>query len=203
MPRKREFTRLARKIQPFVSEIGKNVTRETIVIDGTNDHGNLLGLTDVADHPGYLLTDGTRTLSGDLQYTGNLQPIRASVEYTGYVYVPMPTPATYAAINLSTTAATVIDVSANFTGVPANVKAVAIRIDVNDSAAPFIGGVYFSVGPSATYFYAVTCATFGGDHHTYGSGMCPCDANGDIYYRCVASGTATMDVSLSIWGFWI
>ena len=31
----------------------------------------------------------------------------------------------------------------------------------------------------------------------------PCDANGDVYYQIVASGTGTMDVHLQIWGYWL
>ena len=33
---------------------------------GVTDHGALLGLTDYIDHPGFLLTDGTRPLTGNL-----------------------------------------------------------------------------------------------------------------------------------------
>ena len=39
----------------------------TVVTGGTaTDHGTLSGLGDVADHPGYLTLDGTRTMTGDL-----------------------------------------------------------------------------------------------------------------------------------------
>lgn len=32
--------------------------------DNYHDHGTLLGLTDIADHPGYLILDGSRDLTG-------------------------------------------------------------------------------------------------------------------------------------------
>jgi hypothetical protein len=31
----------------------------------------------------------------------------------------------------------------------------------------------------------------------------PCDANGDVYYQIVASGTDTLDAILQIWGYFL
>lgn len=41
-------------------------TPYTVSGAGANDHGGLAGLGDVADHPGYLLVDGTRDLTGNM-----------------------------------------------------------------------------------------------------------------------------------------
>lgn len=38
---------------------------------GVTDHGALTGLTDAADHPGYLTLDGTRPMTGNLDAGGN------------------------------------------------------------------------------------------------------------------------------------
>jgi len=100
----------------------------------------------------------------------------------------------------STEAATLIDLSAVF-GVPAGVRAVNVRIECNDSAAFGTANLYASLGPSATYFYHVKNVTLGGDVKSCNSEWCNCDANGDIYYRIVASGAGTMDVRLEIWGY--
>jgi len=41
------------------------------VVQANIDHGSLSGLTDVADHPSYLLLDGTRAMSGNLDMGNN------------------------------------------------------------------------------------------------------------------------------------
>lgn len=102
----------------------------------------------------------------------------------------------------STTAATKIDLSSVFSGYPTSaVKAVLVRLQAKDSASLGATGLSVSIGPSATYFYAVSSIAIGGDVATSQTAICPCDANGDIYYRIVSSGTGTMDVRLEIWGY--
>ena len=104
--------------------------------------------------------------------------------------------------SFSTEAATLLDLSAVF-GVPAGVKAVLVRLQTRDSAAWGTADLYTSVGPSATVFYEVTCRCFGGDVWNNALGICACDANGDIYYRILASGAGTMDVYIQILGYWL
>jgi len=106
---------------------------------------------------------------------------------------------------LSTTSKTVIDLSAEF-GVPANIKAVLVRIYARD-AASYAGTTYFfGLSPnntSGTLAVAVRPVGVVNDALVEGYGLCPCNADGDVYYQCVASGAATMDASIIIWGYLI
>jgi len=103
----------------------------------------------------------------------------------------------------STEAKTLIDLSAVF-GVPAGVKAVLVRLTIRDSGSA--GGSYFvGLSPNATANEQTMVAwaertandAFGGE----ADAVCPCDANGDIYYQIGASGAGTMDVWIQIWGY--
>jgi hypothetical protein len=103
----------------------------------------------------------------------------------------------------STTAKTLIDLSAVF-GVPAGVKAVLVKVALRDSGSA--GGLYtfqLSGVSSGTNYSLSETASEINDRFTYGQGIVPCDANGDIYYALTASGTNTMDVWLEIWGYWL
>lgn len=97
---------------------------------------------------------------------------------------------------------TLIDTSAVFDA-PAGIKAAAVRLTTRDSAVFGTGGLYLSVGPSSSYCYAVSCYPFGGDVHNTAAGIVPCDANGDFYYKIVASGSLTLDAWIEIWGYWL
>ena len=89
-------------------------------------------------------------------------------------------------------------------GVPARVKAVMVRCYIRDSASATTNGLYFSLGSGSTGTaqFAVRCSGLPNDYLTDGVGIVPCDANGDIYYRCATSGTGTMDVWIVITGYW-
>lgn len=50
----------------------RGLTPATASGSSVNDHGGLGGLTDVADHPAYLLTDGTRNITGNLAVDGGI-----------------------------------------------------------------------------------------------------------------------------------
>ena len=99
---------------------------------------------------------------------------------------------------------TKLDMSAVFTGYPnMAVKAVLLRVAARDSASIGTAGLYFSVGPSATYYYALQANPPGADVLSSNTGICPCDANGDIYYKINASGSGTCDCWLEVWGYWV
>lgn len=100
---------------------------------------------------------------------------------------------------------TKLDMSAVFLNYPASPppKAVLLRIAARDSAAIGTAGLYFSVGPSATYYCALQANPPGADVLASTTGICPCDANGDIYYKINASGSGTCDCWLEVWGYWI
>ena len=121
-------------------------------------------------------------------------------------FVPLTTPLTSTSWDgdaYSVAAATLIDLSAVF-GVPAGVKAVLVRLVCRDSVAWGTGGLFFAVSPADGSYavYAVTVLPYGGDVSAQTTGVCPCDANGDIYYTINASGAGTMDCWIQIWGYW-
>jgi hypothetical protein len=96
-----------------------------------------------------------------------------------------------------------LDLSAVF-GTPANIKAVLMRVAVNDSAAWGTAGLYAIFYPSSSTIVpsgGVRC--FGGDIVNEGVLVLPCDASGDVFYRLGASGSGTLDVDIKIWGYWI
>ena len=66
--------------------------------------------------------------------------------------------------------------------------------------------LYFGISPIETSAVSPVVAWVAGttnDSYQGQCGICPCDANGDIYYQIVASGTNTMDCWLEIWGYWL
>ena len=105
----------------------------------------------------------------------------------------------------STTAKTLIDLSAVFS-VPAGVRAVIIKIECQDSGAES-GVASFRVSPNnldgkAPLFVQLSYTT-ANDVPLSSTGICPCDANGDIYYQIAASGAGTLDAWIEIWGYWL
>jgi hypothetical protein len=105
--------------------------------------------------------------------------------------------------SFSTTAKTKIDLSAVF-GVPAGVKAVLVKVALRDSGSAAASCVFQLSGISSGTKYSLTAqASPINDRYAYFNGIVPCDANGDVYYQINASGSATMDVYLEIWGYWL
>jgi len=143
----------------------------------------------------------------EMDTVGNIDRVMSGVNYnTAGFFVPLTTPLSSTAWDgdaYSTVAtSTLIDLSAVF-GVPAGVKAVLVSVAVRDSAAWGAGGYGLNLGPSSTYYYANSTTCYGGNLYGRGYGPVPCDANGDLYYRCQASGAGTLDIDLRIWGYWI
>lgn len=104
----------------------------------------------------------------------------------------------------STTAKTLIDLSSVF-GAPAGIKAILVRLSGNDSAS-YTDQAWLGLSPNNTaYSVAIVIRPSGivNDTITDGQGIVLCDANGDIYYQCGATGASTLDVSLEIWGYLI
>ena len=102
----------------------------------------------------------------------------------------------------STTAKTLIDLSAVF-GVPAGVKAVMVRVAVQDSAAAS-GDYYITLSPnnSAGSGLTVNCIPVN-DRLNRAQLNVPCNVDGDIYYQIAASGASTFDVHLQVFGYYI
>lgn len=105
----------------------------------------------------------------------------------------------------STTTKTKIDLSSVFS-VPADVKAVLVQLIARDSGSAASTNIFFGISPNNTDASNPVMAVGRGlpnDTLVYVSGVCPCDANGDIYYQIVASGSGTMDCWIRIWGYWL
>ena len=138
--------------------------------------------------------------SANATWAGWIYPY--STGWTGAAGLPL-TSASWNGDAYSTTAKTVIDLSAVF-GVPANIKAVEVRIACNDSASAATNNLYVAVSPNNTAASNAVIARPSGltnDYYAEQSGICPCDASGDIYYQITASGASTMDVWIEIWGY--
>ena len=104
----------------------------------------------------------------------------------------------------STTAKTLIDLSTVF-GVPAGVNAVLAGITARDSGSGS-ASTWFGLAPNDTDGIMAlinTLTGMGNDVAKSVNGVVPCDANGDIYFQCVATGVGTLDVWLYIWGYWL
>ena len=127
--------------------------------------------------------------------------------YTGIVnFTPLRVPLTHTSFDgesFSDTGATKIENSSWSDTIPADAVALLIQIRANDSAEAVTADLHFSVGPSATYYYALVARPIGGtDVYTQTTGPCPC-TNGDIWYAVNASGAGTLDCVLRVWGWWI
>jgi len=121
-----------------------------------------------------------------------------------YFTTPMTSTAWDGGDAFSTTAKTLIDLSAVF-GVPAGVKAVLIKSQVADSGSAS-GIAYLNLSPNNTAGTAPHANKVSGMANSYTnhvSAIVPCNANGDIYYQIGATGSGTMSVLLEIWGYYI
>lgn len=122
-------------------------------------------------------------------------------------FVPLTTPLTSSDWDLdsfSTTGKTLIDLSAVF-GVPAGVKAVLVELRARDSGSAS-ANCSIGLSPNDTHNqWALTCKPYDRPNDTTEivSGIVPCDANGDIYYQTIATGSGTLDASILIWGYFL
>ncbi|NCN42724.1 hypothetical protein GW916_15935, partial [bacterium] len=150
---------------------------------------------------------GIELQAGDFRYFGNLKSYKNSTEYTGYIFVPLTTPLTSTSWDgdaRSTTGKTKIDLSAVF-GIPAGVKAVLVAMQARDSGSAGNSSLFATLDPAsgANAAFLSRPAGLPNDYWASHMGIVPCDANGDVYFQCVASGSSTMDIIIQIWGYWI
>jgi hypothetical protein len=104
----------------------------------------------------------------------------------------------------SDTALTLIDLSAVY-GVPAGISAVLLSASVNDSGSA-ANDTYFLAQPTSDAglgSFVIRCSGLANDTIRNGTGICPCNADGDIYYAIEASGPDTLDLNLQIFGYWL
>ncbi len=123
-------------------------------------------------------------------------------------FYPLTTPKTSTSWDgdaRSTTAKTKIDLSDVF-GVPAGVKAILVSLIAYDSGSATSTTIYFGLSPNDTSgSLAVFVYPRGVPANTrvVQNGVCPCNSDGDVYYQCVTSGTNSMGIFISIWGYWL
>ncbi len=102
----------------------------------------------------------------------------------------------------STTAKTLIDLSAVF-GAPEGIKAIIAEYSIKDTGSSN-GTCRLVLSPNnvnMTGVHLMGSPTNG--HFATSNAIIPCDANGDIYYQIVASGTNTMTIYIQILGYWL
>ena len=125
---------------------------------------------------------------------------------TGYITVPLPTPATSTSFDgdaFSDTARTEIDLSAVF-GLPDEIKGVFVRAGARDSGSSGQRCYVSLSGKSGTGGEAVIVDLHTGlpnDAPVQASGFVPCNASGNIYYQIEASGSGTMDIWIEVYGY--
>jgi hypothetical protein len=81
---------------------------------------------------------------------------------------------------------------------------VLVKVALRDSGSAATSCRFELSGVSSGTKYSLTVPAIPvNDRYGNGQGIVPCDANGDIYYNVVASGSGTMDIYLEIWGYWL
>jgi len=112
------------------------------------------------------------------------------------------TSTSYDGDSFSTTAKTLIDLSAVF-GVPDGVKGIVVDVRIRDSDSANTD-CYIILAPvnDNAVGTAIDCRSIS-DRWLRTQIIVPCDSNGDIYYQIVASGANTFDLRLIIDGYWL
>jgi hypothetical protein len=131
-------------------------------------------------------------ISGPLSYAGNLRPVRTSGTYTGYVYVPLDTPATIWS-NQPNVAPQTINLQVH--GLPDEIVAVNARMSYKTATNGDNGSL--SKGVAGSEMVArVPDANEWGDE----TAIVRCDGNGDIYFN---TNNSTNFLYLFILGYFI
>jgi len=156
------------------------------------------------------LTELTKAASNDyleiVDTSANASKKISRENLTGWHFLTTPlTSTSWDGDSYSTTAKkTLIDLSEVF-GVPAGVKAVMVRMAARDSGSS-AGYCQLGLSPNSTAGSVAVQAYLQGvanDAYVSVNGVVPCDANGDVYYQVVASGTDTLDAVIEIWGYYL
>lgn len=153
-----------------------------------------------------------QSLPGALQISQPVQRVVSGEVYSGGIFVPLGYDAAHPILTsrsfdgdlFSTTAKTLIDLSAEF-GAPPNIKAVMVRAATTDTASATTL-CYLGLSPNDTAGeFSLVSKPYGrpnGDIE-HENGIVPCNTDGDIYYQTVASGVGTLGVRIQIHGYWI
>lgn len=90
------------------------------------------------------------------------------------------------------------------TTIPSDAKALLIRLGIRDSDSANTAGLYFELfGAAAAGIGSLRLYLSGVPNNQFmaETAVVPC-TDGDIWYRCNASGADTMDVYLRCFGYW-
>ena len=181
-----------------------------IHVGGTSDPGTDNAIIDGDERIGgglYVGGTGTDPDADDIHYDGNLKSVKSATAYDVYGFHPLTTPLTHTSFDgdsfSDVGSSTKIENTSWSTTIPADAKALLLEISIKDSASAN-NHVYFAAGPTSTYWYALAGRASGAPNDEYMGQVGPVTcSDGDIYYRCQASGTDTLDVTLRVWGYWI
>lgn len=158
----------------------------------------LAELTTPAVDDKMVIVDASEALDADKTKYITVGNLRA-----GFVVLDKPLTSTaWDGDSYSTTAKTLIDLSTVF-GAPAGMRAVMFTCAVRDSDSANTD-TKLTLSPNDIDGSGMVIAPMPvNDRRNRATLFVPCDANGDVYYQILASGTKTFDVNLEIWGYWL
>jgi hypothetical protein len=142
-------------------------------------------------------TNSVAPTAGNVLYTGSLVSRKASVDHTGYIYIPYTTKKTNASWDGDAKTAAdngTLDLSSLFS-IPANAKAVCARLSIQSASVNIAVGL----GPSSSQSYYLIARTQVANQYTDAFGIVNCDANGDFYITINGS----VNVFIEIFGYFI
>ncbi len=146
-------------------------------------------------------TSSLQGADGDILYTGNLRPRRAST-LTGYIFIPLITP-----VRIQSGAKSTGSGSINLTptALPTYVKAIAIRMYALDTNSGDSGSQYYSMGGSSGSPYAVVvrCHKAGSDFENSGIVPATGGSNSYVYWKIQAGAAGSMTVVADVYGYYI
>ena len=197
-------------MEHIIAELGDNAGADYFQVQAANDTAALTVYSDGdARLLGGLYVGGTGTDpdADDIHYDGNLKSVKSATAYDVYGFHPLTTPLTHTSFNgdsFSDAAATKIENTSWSSTIPADAKALLIRIAARDSGSSGETTIHFEVGPSNAQPDALSCRLAGLADDAIGEeqGVVPC-TDGDIWYGVEASGASTLDCWLECWGYWI
>lgn len=140
--------------------------------------------------------------AGNVEYTGDLKALRDGSLRTGYIFVPLSTPATstdWDGNDTKTPGTYSIDTSASPWSIPAGVKAVLVQVSAQWAAAN--NSSTLTVRPRGGSTNVMVIRASVASVNVDGMGIIPCDANGDI--DIVVSTANAVNTVLRIWGYFL
>jgi hypothetical protein len=147
-----------------------------------------------------LISFGNITYEGTILFRG-----AGGDEHLGGIVVPCNpslTSTSWDGDAKSTTAFTLLDMQTVF-GLPPGIKGVFAVVSCRDSGSAAALDLNVTLAASATSKAGLMVRPAGvtNDALVSGSGFCPCNADGDLYYSLTASGAGTLDVWIEVTGY--